>query len=268
MNKLETVLEHINTCFNAQKKYFIPLFKINCKEEPYHAGTAFGLAYQEKKYLITASHVLDKDENNECDSDNELFCFYKGDLIQVKSFNIINVSVIEENIKQVIDVAIIEPKGMSLDDLFGEFFSEKDIDLSELTTNKYIAACGFPSSKNKIRWNSNTLTHISYAYCGKSSPTETSNKAGYLSPVYFCFDILLKKIFTSEQSEIKAPKPHGISGGPVFVIHDFSNPLKLLKPKLRGIVIENSQDFQCIACVNIKVVINAIVENNKQLENA
>lgn len=262
-NKAAAVLAHLDTCCNAYKGYFVPLFKVNCRGEPYHAGTGFGLQFCGTKYLITARHVLDKDQDNECDAVNQIFCISNGALKQIDRFNTIEVvtSDFRKGQREKVDIVVMEPLSFSLDTVFEGFFTKNDIDLSILSTDKYVAACGFPSSKNKLRSNTNVLTQILYGYCGKSSSEEKCEKAGFESPVYSCFDILLKKIFTATKKEIKAPKPHGISGGPVLVTYDFSAPETLLKPMLCGVVIENVPHLQCIAYARIELVLEAIVKN-------
>jgi|GEM_PF-3277792 len=260
-----TLLDHLNTCCNIYKGYFSPLFKADCKGEPYHAGTAFGLQYHGAYYLVTARHVLDKDQENECDEVNQIFCISNNKLRQINRFTTIELfkPELRGGKREKVDVVVVEPIDFSLNTVFDGFFTENDFDLSDENQDKYVAACGFPSTKNKLRWNSTVLTQIPYAYCGKVSGEEKCNKAGFERQFYNCFDILLKKIFTATAKEIKAPKPHGISGGPVLCTHDFSVHGELRRPMLCGIVIENVPHLQCIAYVKIGLILEAIEKNGR-----
>ncbi|WP_295550940.1 hypothetical protein [uncultured Stenotrophomonas sp.] len=248
------IFDHIDKACNVDKRALTPLFKVGCDEVPYHAGTAFGIELSGVKYLVTAAHVFDKDESNDCDSKNEIFCFSEGKLKQIARFDLLHA---RKN-GGLVDMAVVTPRDVEIESIFEEFFAESDFELGDVRTDQYVAACGFPATKNKVRWGTTQLTQAPYAYCGRASAPSVCVRAGFDAATHFCFDIFLKKTFTARQKEIRAPDPHGISGGPVFVIHDFSDAATLMKPKLRGIVVEQKPYDRVVACVKIEVVVEAI----------
>lgn len=238
--------------------YFVPVFKIRCDDTPYHAGTAFGIEHEGKRYMVTAAHVLDRDENNPCDSENELFVGARGSLTQIGKFDIskINVSASSPSARRPLDLVLISPHDVDLSDVFTHFFTDKQFDKSRLRVDLYVAACGFPATKNRANRYARTLSRYPVGYFGRVSTPAKCRRAGFDPRTHFCFDIFLKKVFTGSQKEIKAPKPHGISGGPVFVVHNFRRPMMHMMPKLRGIVVESAPEERAIVCIDLFAVLS------------
>lgn len=238
--------------------YFVPVFKLSCDETPYHAGTAFGIEHKGKRYLVTAAHVLERDECNPCDAKDELFIAVNGSLTQLRQFEkaTIYTSVQSQRSPVPLDLVLIAPSEFDLSEVFTNFFTKDHLYKSRLHDRLYVAACGYPSTKNCAKKSVKTLSMRPYAYFGRISYASKCRKAGFDSRTHFCFDMLLKKTFTGSQREVKAPKPHGISGGPVLVVHDFGR-LNLMAPKLRGVVIEYARKQQCIVCVDIFAILSA-----------
>ena len=86
MNIVKNISASISSSPNQYHGYMVPIFKILCDGTPYHAGTAFGIKHKGTRYMVTAAHVLEKDEGNTCDSTDEIFVPVNGSLMQVKHF--------------------------------------------------------------------------------------------------------------------------------------------------------------------------------------
>lgn len=259
MSRAKKLISLISDAPNRYRGYFVPVFKISCDGTPYHAGTAFGIEHNGKRYMVTAAHVLGQDKNNHCDSENELFVFVNGSLTQLQQFTqkTIHTPHQLQRTSAPLDLVLITPTKFNLSDVFTNFFTKEHWYKSRLNEGLYVAACGFPATKNRCNKSVRSLSMRPYGYFGRVSHASKSKKSGFDNRTHFCFDMLLKKTYTSLQKEVKAPKPHGISGGPVFVVHDFNRGnLNLMKPKLRGLVIENSSKQQCIVCVDLFAILS------------
>lgn len=235
----------------------MPVFKLSCDQTPYHAGTAFGIEHNSKRYMVTAAHVLERDECNPCDSKDEIFVAVNGSLTQLRQFERITIhtAVQSQRAPVLVDLVLIAPREFDLSMVFTNFFKKEHWYKSRLHNGLYVAACGYPSTKNRTKKSVRTLRMRPYGYFGRISDASKCRKSGFDNRTHFCFDILLKKTFTKSQREVKAPKPHGISGGPVLVVHDFGRA-KLMSPKLRGVVIENSLKQQCFVCVDLFAILS------------
>jgi hypothetical protein len=249
---ISTIRDVISEAPNEFKSHITPIFKLDCDGKPYHAGTAFGVEANGKRHMVTAAHVLDRDEDNPCDSTNELFVVTDGTLKQILHFDKKALRTSHEgHSSSEIDLVLVTPKDFAIETVFGGFFSSADFFWPDLHEELYVAACGFPSTKNSTL-PGNSLANRPFGYFGRISGATKCEKTGFDPATHFCFDILLKKTFRGKLREIKAPKPHGISGGPVLVVHDFSNALQHMKPKLRGVIIENAKKYQSLVCIDLR----------------
>lgn len=253
MSVAKEIVASISTSPNLFRGYFVPVFKVQCDGTPYHAGTSFGIEHGGVRYMVTAAHVFEKDENNPCDSKDELFVAVNGALTQIRQFDRTTVHTATQPQRTPIplDLVMIFPRDFDLSAVFSHFFRSEHWHRSRLHNRLYVAACGFPATKNRVDKSGRKLSMRSYGYFGRVSQVGKCRKAGFNERTHFCFDILLKKTFTSAQREVKAPKPHGISGGPVLVVHDFTQPKRIMKPRLRGVVIESVPKQQCIVCIDL-----------------
>lgn len=258
MNLSKKLTSLISYAPNRYRGYFVPVFKISCDDTPYHAGTAFGIEHNGKRYMVTAAHVLERDECNPCDSKDELFVPVNGLLTQVRQFDrtTIHTSAPSQRGPTSLDLVLIAPREFNLSAVFTNFFKKEHWYKSRLHEGLYAAACGYPATKNRAKKSVRKLSIRPYGYFGRISHASKCRKAGFYNQTHFCFDMLLKKTFTRSQKEVKAPKPVGISGGPVLVVHDFGR-LNLMAPKLRGVVIENASKQQCIVCIDLFAALSA-----------
>lgn len=251
--------QHIEAVSRFAKGRFQPLLKVSCSEKPYFSGTCFCLVLNGHEYLVTASHVLDKDENNPCDSDNQIFCLANGELKQIEHFEKKKIKVKTPNASATIDLAILSSCSIPIGHIFNAGFTETEFFSGPLDTNSYLTAIGFPGTKNKPKHDSNELTNRPYGYFGRSSPSEKLKKLGFDPAVYFGIEINIKKAYSDAGKKVRVAKPHGISGGPVFRVYDFNNPRDLFEPELVGVVVQMPKNSQCLVGINITCIAHALM---------
>lgn len=257
-----TIASRLNDKISRSPNYFrdcyVPVFKVQCDGTPYHVGTAFGIELKGTRYMVTAAHVLERDESNPCDTAADLFVSVGGNLTQIKRFEkqLFLAGGQGQNPNSLLDLVLILPSDIDLGRIFRRIFTSKDLHRSPLGSQLYVAACGFPNTKNGLKSSSTILSQMPVGYFGRVSDSSKCRKAGFDSKSHLAFDFLLKKTYSGRLKEVKAPKPHGVSGGPVFVVHDFGRPKRLMKPKIRGVIIWTAPKQQCFVCVDLFAVLS------------
>jgi hypothetical protein len=237
--------------------WYVPVFKTLPDETPYHYGTAFGLEVGSKRFLVTAAHVLAKDPNNASDEAGVGLVFCHGKLVNLSPFLQRLVRLAGE--ASTIDLVVLEPKNIDLGCVFCGFFKLVDLFPIALRPNHYLAACGFPESKNRRASWAETLAQRPYAYFGLASEDSKRVALG-LNESHFCMDFDLRWNFRNGFGGFKAPSPHGISGGPVLVVYDFGNPLTPYEPRLIGVGIETKPKSKCFVCVDVRPLVMQLVD--------
>lgn len=245
------ILDGIESIPNKFSNSVAPLFKLKDDGKPYHAGTMFAVQIDGEVYFITAGHVLKKNESYSLDSDDQIYANINGELGQIKNFEKFEMFNCKNN---EMDVVAIKPKDISWDKIFSQFISESDVFLDNIEPDHYLCAYGLPESKNKIRWQTEILSNARYSYYGKSSEIKTLSDLNF-GDEYIGIDISLKKAFTNNQKEIPPAKPQGISGGPIFITHDFLKPNTYFEPKLVGVTFEKMSTNKGIVGVKFPYIL-------------
>lgn len=235
--------------------WFVPVFKTNPDDTPYHYGTAFGLEIDGALYLVTAAHVLARDPNNSSDESGVGLVFSRGRLVNLTPYDHTLLGV--PGGTAMIDVVAIQPKNVDLREVFAGFFKTEHVFSSELTSAHYLAACGFPETKNRRASWAQTLAQRPYAYFGRVSEDDKRVALGF-NEAHFCLDFDVSWTFKNGFGGYKAPDPHGISGGPVLVVHDIADPQHVSEPRLVGIGIETRQKMKCFVCVDVRCLAEAL----------
>lgn len=235
--------------------WFVPVYKTKADDTPYHYGTAFGIEINGDLYLVTAAHVLAMDPNNPSDEPGVGLVFSQGNLANLTPYEQTIFRLPEDN--STIDVLAIQPKNVDLRKVFAGFFKKEHIFPSKLTSKHYLAACGFPETKNRRASKALTLAQRPYSYFGPVSADSKRCKLGF-NESHFCIDFDVKWTYRNGFGGYKAPAPNGISGGPVFVVHDFATPSQVSEPYLVGIGIETRKNMKCFVCVDIRHLVSAL----------
>jgi hypothetical protein len=237
------------------KHSYIPVFKADCEGRPYHYGTMCAITIDGFSALVTASHVLERDKDNKCDVDNLLYLFKNGEIKQLPDCD--SAALPLTNPKEMLDLAVLIPRGWKIEDVVSTPIVENQFRKRNFHEKLYVGACGFPVSKNKR--NGNELQSRPYGYFGLVANDVATTRAGYDSQFYFSFQIDLKRVYRGGQKKVKAPAPYGISGGPVFVAHDFiDSNFKLAE--FAGIVVAKDKSKKHIVCVKGSFVFSIINE--------
>lgn len=235
------------------KQSYIPNLKIDCDGRPYHAGTLASIVVNGTQLLVTARHVLDRDIRNECDVDeNQLVSINKSGFVKINPFEMISLDrASHPRHTKKLDLVFLKPNELDLATLVVNPIPQARFRNKPLHRKLYMAACGFPESKNG-EW-AKKVTARPYAYYGLVADNSMVARAGYDPMDHFAIEIDLKRVFRGEEKRVRAPSPEGISGGPVFVVHDFMDPGQR-HPEFAGIVIARDRMKKHLICVRAEVV--------------
>lgn len=193
-------------------------------------------------------HVLDKDQANESDEDNVIYAFSNGQLTQLDR---IRTGVLPLPDGNPLDLYVFVPDSIDPKSIVPEPIPLAAISTSDPKESYYLAACGFPNTRNRIK--GKELSNRPYGYFGKTAPDHATTSNGYDPRFHFSIDINLKKSFRGELKEIIAPNPQGISGGPVFLVHDFEKN-HAIDCMFSGIVIARGKNSKSLICIRPSVV--------------
>lgn len=239
------------------KKYaksYAAVFKVSCKNRPYHAGTITGIDLGHQVVLVTAAHVLEKDRSNPCDEDNVIYAAIDG---KVDQLNKLQAGALPLPNGGLLDALVFVPESHRPEQVIDESIPLHDVVRAPLKADYYFCACGFPQTKNRRK--GRELSRRPYGYFGKLAPNQVVASEGYDPQFHFAIEINLKKVYGKGLKGVKAPNPSGISGGPVFLVHDFSGDVAI-EPKLAGIVIARSNNSKSLICIRADVVSDMAIE--------
>ncbi len=245
---------------NRYKMSYVPVFKIDVRDKPYHCGTMFSVSHMGNSFLVTAAHVLERDQKNPRDLDSQIYGFTDGRIVQIGKFLTANLTLPS---RENLDLRIMSPIGLASSDFVAEPIPASNIWCGNMLRDFYVVACGFPKTKNRRK--GRELTMRPYGYFGKIANEKLVSAEGYDPMFHFGIEIDLKRVYREGLNQIKAVEPDGISGGPVFVVHDFSRANVSIEPRLVGVVIARAKNSKMLICVRGEFLIHVIdvIENDQ-----
>ncbi|MBB5943876.1 hypothetical protein [Xanthomonas sp. 3307] len=237
---------------NAAKfsRSYVACYKADCDGRPYHAGTLTGIDLGHQIVLVTAKHVLEKDNANPCDEDNVLYAFVGGKIDQL---NRLQTAILPLPNGKLLDISVFVPETHDPGQIVSAPIPLSAVMASPTTSTHYLAACGFPETKNRRK--GKELSSRPYGYFGKAKNIAARHHCDYDPSFHFAIEINLKKTYRGNLKEVIAPCPQGISGGPVFVTHDFA-PNTQIDCMLAGIVIARDPESKHLIGVHAGVIVD------------
>ena len=241
---------------NAAKysKSYVACFKADCDGRPYHAGTITGIDLGHQVALVTARHVLEKDRGNPCDEDNVLYAFVDGKIDQLNRFR---TAILPLPNGEPLDISVFIPESHDPGQIFKDPIPMSAMIGEGLRSTHYVAACGFPETKNRRK--GKEMSNRPYGYFGMAGPLTTRHSRDYDPNFHFSAKINLKKTYRDGLKEVIAPCPQGISGGPVFVVHDFHQNAST-ECLFAGIVIARDKESKHLICVHAGAILEIAQE--------
>lgn len=218
MNKLAKALsEAIQTLV----KCVVPLYSDH-RGAPAIAGSGFFVRHGSLDFLVSAAHVLDifKKEQG-------YYYVTPSTTRKLSGRLITNAHVGRSRKDDLLDVGAILLEGPALPPY--PAVAKFPIDSSLLLANHQVTSTsrygfvGFPESRSSVRRSPRQISVEAHAYIGNSIPPDEYRKSRLDPSSHICLAFDNKRSFDLEGQPKKFPKPHGISGAPIFHLYDEEN---------------------------------------------
>lgn len=228
----------------------IPLYE-GAGGKPKAVGTGFFVQHKGLPFLVSAAHVLKR-----LTAASLLYYIDVGTVRRVTGELTTNAHT-DEPEKDLIDIAAVRLEGPRLPPypaLGVHMWSSSDIPPARVASPSALYAfIGYPATRSRPRPHPPQLIVEPQAYLAQSAPMDEYAKQG-LTPSshrYLVFDRKKSKGLSGEG--VSFPKPHGLSGSPVFLLHDESpgtpptdrfelaGVVTTWRPRERRIVVTGSQ---------------------------
>lgn len=215
---IQTLPQAIEQAFKTLRKFSIPLYVNDESGRPSQFGTCFIVKAGKAHFLVSAAHVLDVVLNK------DVFFYTATKKLRRLDGRVVTTGHHGSRDDDMLDIGV-----MRLDGALLPPYPEVDkfaMDISYLKPNylprtgKHYVIIGFPSTKSRADVATRTAISTSYIYGSDSSDEKEYVDQGVSveSHVVLPFDV--KKTLGKDRRVRPFPKPHGMSGSPIFVLYD------------------------------------------------
>ena len=255
--------EHI---FNMFSNVVYPIYGADNQGNPIHIGSCFIIERNFKKFLITASHVINEKEQPK----TNLYIGIRdenGGLVDIIGNAIFLNSKKSKTDK--IDIAVIKLEEKRYNSVIWKKLVSLPFNYLEYSSHnvaeKLGVAIGYPNSKNKISRHNLKMTALSHSsLIIHKEDVFISIGANSKDHILIEYD---KKVKDSNDNLHNSPTPTGMSGGPLVTFSiEVNNYLQDIIPdiKISGVLIEYHKLKKVLLATKIKYVLEAIQKLEKQ----
>jgi len=194
-NPGEILLDEIRVAIDCQKSCVTPIFDANDKSEAALLGSAVLIEVASETFLCTAKHVINENINTTLyiDGSSRLEPL-EGDFFSTEDH----------------DVAVLELSPSQIQTLqkYVPLKEERIANHVQASNCKYVEFMGFPESKNRVAYQTTKIKGLIYSNGGMAKDITPTR-------VHMTFD-RKRNIDATTGQRVKAPDPHGMSGGAMF----------------------------------------------------
>jgi hypothetical protein len=245
-------------------RHILPLFaEETLSGEPRLVGSGFLISSGTNSYLVSAAHVFD-----ELKDGHELF-YYIEPSIKRKlsgSLRLTKVSDGKDRKTDRLDVGVLKLEGPSLPPY--PAVEKYPLEIGALLPNampregKQYLLVGFPASKSRVKRVAREVVSELYSYINITVPFSkyADLDVSPQSHIVLGFD---RKRTIGSDGQIRAfPEPSGISGSPLWLLHDENGVNDPAQTTIVGVAIEYHKNHHAIVATDIDVVLKFISEAN------
>lgn len=219
-------------------------------------GTGILISTNENAYLVSALHVLNKGTQQQ-----PLFFFAGNNKIR--------------EIRGDMKVAP-DPKDVGVLKFHGKRknypgVNRVSLPFSWLKANevprldKSYIVLGFPSSRSNLNRYSKLARSELRSFQTSSLPIDDYNLLGINVEDFLLLDFQRKDFYLLDGQQVTFPEPHGMSGGPVWLLRDYNGANDKRRTFLVGMVIEKDVSRgKYIKCVDIKIAQDLILHHEAE----
>ncbi|APV51110.1 hypothetical protein BWI17_16320 [Betaproteobacteria bacterium GR16-43] len=236
-------------------RFSIPLYHDDEQGRPVLFGTAFLVARAGAHFLVSAAHVLDQA------LETGLY-FYGAPSTRVHVYGtLMRTSSLEQRASDLADVGVVK-----LHEDIRPPFREVDkfaVDASYLRpqylprSGRHYIINGFPEKKSEVDRDAKSVTVTAYAYRSDPAGDGDYERMGLSQEMHLVLPFNRKKGRDSHGRISHFPKPHGMSGAPIFVLYEESGDSRRGFP-LVGIGIEYYEHKKLMVGTDIGVAIEGM----------
>jgi hypothetical protein len=234
-----------------------PIYTVNDRFGPELKASCILFEVDTTKFLITAGHVFDNLEGSAIYIGGaKRLVHIKGQYFRTRPKGN------SENDKY--DLAYVEIDVEALGEIGNvRFLHSDELDPNDFATEAHLyLILGYPATKNeRIDYENHKTLLKPYIYSANSPELIVYKRLDVLEESHILINFDRKRITNKSHEILTAPKPHGLSGGGIWRIRDYSDVASLSGPspkKLVGIVIEGHPMQKVIMGVRISCIIEAI----------
>jgi hypothetical protein len=240
-------------------KYVVPIY-IRENGVLKHEGTGFLVNSGENDYLISAAHIF-----RQCVKKELLFITGngKGCLIQFNAM-IIN----RETENDLYDIGVM---GLLNNKPPYKAVGKESINICKLLPNckpkwaKEFGVIGFPETKSYSNNVDKSVSVKLYRYRANSVGEEQYKNVGITSEHHIALHFDRKKCINEDGIASIFPKPIGLSGAPIVLLHDNSNPDQDQEPYIVGVATTYKGKEKLIYGADISIAIHFIKELDEEI---
>jgi hypothetical protein len=238
----------IENAIKMMTSYVLPIYKMY-KNKPEQIGSGFFVHSSGQYFLITAAHVLIETRKN------ELFIYIEPNKQMRLAGNVRTNS-------DDIDVGVIK----LTHGLMPPYLAVKKvaIDIMGLKprlfprSGKLLAIVGFPASKSKINPIDKSVSVSAYGYYENSIDDEAYALNNLSLENHLAMKLDLKKGSNLKGEHRNFPKPNGMSGSPIWLLHDYKSDEEQRAFPIVGIGIEYRKRNRILVGTDISYCIELI----------
>jgi hypothetical protein len=245
-------------------RHILPLFaEETLSGEPRLVGSGFLISSGTNSYLVSAAHVFD-----ELKDGHELF-YHIEPSIKRKLSGSLRLTKLPDGKDRKgdrLDVGVLKLEGSSLPPY--PAVEKYPLDIGALLPNampresKQYLLVGFPASKSRVKRVAREVVSELYSYRNITVPFSkyVDLDVSPQSHIVLGFD---RKRTIGPDGQIRAfPEPSGISGSPLWLLHDENGVNDPAQTPIVGVAIEHHKNHHAIVATDIDVVLRFINEAN------
>jgi hypothetical protein len=240
-----------------------PLFTVNERFGPELKASCVLFSLEDIRLIITAGHVFDDLQGSAIYVGGEKrLVQLRGQYFRTKPNGSLE--------KDRFDLAFMELDADALA-IIGNirFLQSGDLDPNDIAAKSHLyCILGYPATKNvHVDYERHKTLLTPYIFSSNSPDFDVYRRINILEESHILINFDRKRTTNKTYKILTAPKLHGISGGGIWRIRDYSKVASLSGPsakKLVGIIIESHPMHKVIIGVRISCVIEAVRTNYPQ----
>lgn len=208
----------ISDSFHVLSRLVVPLYMDDQFGRPQLCGSGFFVLKPGQALLVSAAHVLEEARSN------RLYYFVEPQVRRLVNGRITSNRWTGPRDTDLLDIAAVRLEGAGLPpyprvDKFALSAACMTFAAAPVPTARY-GLVGFPASRSRVRHRPAEVRVAPYGHLAESAPLREYAARGLRTNTHLYLVFNRKKSFGLEGQGVSFPKPHGISGAPVFEIYD------------------------------------------------